>query len=283
MSDSAQDVTGSHDGQRQTTVTPKSSREGLGFDLFGWDPDLNTTKTPLVDAWLDIDKHLTEDDIPNPDELDNEIEQVNALITRGLARFASVQKSPEQIKDEYPVKDTELPAETDVLADDNHLVEVLDGLWGDLQSKYIASSSSCDPPFHVLRIPGRALMTQHRYLDILTSIARSHRILSPAMCGFLFSMLVANPLPRQHPPLTDSYHMPSHHQPALPGSAPSSLLCELHVMKPRKRWFLLRRYPLLRHPPGQGPHPWNLHHDAVVVAFQRSTTSCVGSSAERHE
>ncbi|RPD57886.1 hypothetical protein L226DRAFT_563584 [Lentinus tigrinus ALCF2SS1-7] len=153
MSDSAEDVTGSHDGQRQMTVTPKSSREGLGFDLFGWDPDLNTAKIPLVDVWLDIDKHLTEDDIPSPDELDKEFEQVNALITRGLARFASAQKTPEQIKDEYPVKDTELLVEPGELPDIDPWVEVITALWGDLQQSVI-SSFSCNPPFPALHIPG---------------------------------------------------------------------------------------------------------------------------------
>ncbi|RPD57866.1 hypothetical protein L227DRAFT_551338, partial [Lentinus tigrinus ALCF2SS1-6] len=76
------------------------------------------------------------------------------LITRGLVRFASAQKSPEQIKDEYPVEDTELPVEPNEFADDSYWVEVINGLWGDLQSEYVASSSSCHPPFPVLHIPG---------------------------------------------------------------------------------------------------------------------------------
>ncbi len=68
-------VPGSHEAQKQSPVTPVSSRDS-GLDMFGWDPDPNTARIPLVDAWLDIDKHLTEDDIPSPLELQKEIERI---------------------------------------------------------------------------------------------------------------------------------------------------------------------------------------------------------------
>ncbi|RPD57888.1 hypothetical protein L227DRAFT_655176 [Lentinus tigrinus ALCF2SS1-6] len=148
---SFEDVSGAHDSEKQSTATTMTSRDE-GIDFFGWDPDANTGKIPLVDAWLDLDKHLTEDDIASPLELEKEFEQIEALITRGLARFALAQKSPEQIKDEYSVSDAELPAEPQELADD-HLAQAITSLWGDLQFEYATSSSSCDPPFPVLHIP----------------------------------------------------------------------------------------------------------------------------------
>ncbi|RPD57914.1 hypothetical protein L226DRAFT_470105 [Lentinus tigrinus ALCF2SS1-7] len=77
LSSSSKDASGSHDAQKQSTITPVTSRDS-GIDLFGWDPDPNTARIPLVDAWLDIDKHFTEDDITSPVELKKEFEQIDA-------------------------------------------------------------------------------------------------------------------------------------------------------------------------------------------------------------
>ncbi len=75
---SSEDVTSSDpEAQKQSTVTPVTSRDS-GIDVFGWDPDPNTARIPLVDAWLDIDKHLTEDDIASPLELQKEIAQITS-------------------------------------------------------------------------------------------------------------------------------------------------------------------------------------------------------------
>ncbi|RDX48679.1 hypothetical protein OH76DRAFT_1483764 [Lentinus brumalis] len=58
-------------------------------DLFGWDPDPATALLPLVDAWLEIEQHLSEDEIPSPVDFDAEIREVVAIIKRGLLRYAS--------------------------------------------------------------------------------------------------------------------------------------------------------------------------------------------------
>ncbi|KAI0697390.1 hypothetical protein C8T65DRAFT_662152 [Cerioporus squamosus] len=153
---SSEDVlSGSREAQKQSTVTPMTSRDS-GVDVFGWDPDPNTAKLPLVDAWLDIDKHLTEDDIPSPLELQKEIEEITAIVARGLARFASTQKTFEQIKEEHPVSDTEPPVGPGELEETDCCVETLNGLWRELRAQYVNSSSSCDPPFPELVVPASA-------------------------------------------------------------------------------------------------------------------------------
>ena len=58
-----------------TNHSSPSSQTSSGdedFDVFGLKPDPTTGLIPLVDAWLDIDQRLTEDMIPNPDELERE-------------------------------------------------------------------------------------------------------------------------------------------------------------------------------------------------------------------
>ncbi|RPD68996.1 hypothetical protein L226DRAFT_494851 [Lentinus tigrinus ALCF2SS1-7] len=149
-----EDLLGFDDAQtEQLTVTTVTSRDE-GIDLFGWDPNMNIPRIPLVEAWLDLENHLTEDSITSPLELQKEFKQIAELITRGLKRFASARKSPEQIKDQHPVSDAELPPEPGELADNDHWIEVITSLWRDLQYEYVASSSSCDPPFPVLHVPG---------------------------------------------------------------------------------------------------------------------------------
>ncbi|RPD68998.1 hypothetical protein L226DRAFT_308074 [Lentinus tigrinus ALCF2SS1-7] len=63
------------DSQKQLTVTTVTSRDE-GIDLFGWDPNANTPRIPLVEAWLDLENHLTEDSITSPLELEKEFEQI---------------------------------------------------------------------------------------------------------------------------------------------------------------------------------------------------------------
>ncbi|TFK91977.1 hypothetical protein K466DRAFT_269464 [Polyporus arcularius HHB13444] len=55
-------------------------------NLFGQATDPANGLIPLVDCWLDIDKHLTAETIPSPDELETEVEQVVEIIKRGIAR-----------------------------------------------------------------------------------------------------------------------------------------------------------------------------------------------------
>ncbi len=78
-------------------------------DLFGWDPDPTTALLPLVDAWLEIEQHLSEGEIPSPVDFDAEIREVVAcvhrhgfarlvltpsrIIKRGLMRYASLERA----------------------------------------------------------------------------------------------------------------------------------------------------------------------------------------------
>ncbi|RPD57873.1 hypothetical protein L227DRAFT_602221 [Lentinus tigrinus ALCF2SS1-6] len=138
-----EDLLGFDDAQtEQLTVTTVTSRDE-GIDLFGWDPNMNIPRIPLVEAWLDLENHLTEDSITSPLELQKEFKQIAELITRGLKRFASARKSPEQIKDQHPVSDAELPPEPGELADNDHWIEVITSLWRDLQY---------DTMYHVTRL-----------------------------------------------------------------------------------------------------------------------------------
>ena len=74
---SREDKSRSHEEHKQSSVTPETSRDS-GIDLFGWDPDSNNARIPLVDAWFDIDKHLTEDCIPSPLELEKEFKEIES-------------------------------------------------------------------------------------------------------------------------------------------------------------------------------------------------------------
>ena len=47
------------------------------LDLFGDDVDpMQTELLPLVDLWLDLTTHITEDTIPSPEEFIKEIETI---------------------------------------------------------------------------------------------------------------------------------------------------------------------------------------------------------------
>ncbi|RPD57887.1 hypothetical protein L226DRAFT_617110 [Lentinus tigrinus ALCF2SS1-7] len=73
---SSEDLLDFDDSQtEQLTVTTVTSRDE-GIDLFGWDPNMNTPRIPLVEAWLDLENHLIEDSIVSPLELRKEFEQI---------------------------------------------------------------------------------------------------------------------------------------------------------------------------------------------------------------
>ncbi len=55
-------------------------------DLFGWDPDPATALLPLVDAWLEVEEHLSEDEIPSPLEFDAEIREVIVYVPHHATR-----------------------------------------------------------------------------------------------------------------------------------------------------------------------------------------------------
>ncbi|RDX48701.1 hypothetical protein OH76DRAFT_1351949 [Lentinus brumalis] len=62
-------------------VTSASTMSSLaGMDLFGWDPDPSAALIPLVDAWLDVGQYLSEDDIPNPLELREEVVKIHSYV-----------------------------------------------------------------------------------------------------------------------------------------------------------------------------------------------------------
>ena len=72
---------------------------------------------------------------------------------RGLERFALAQKTPEKIQEQYPVAESEPPAEPGELQEDDPWLEVLVGISRDLRAEYVNSPSSCDPPVKILHVP----------------------------------------------------------------------------------------------------------------------------------
>ena len=48
------------------------------MNIFGWDPDPTFPLIPLVDLWLDLEEHLTPENIPSPLEWFEEEKKVNA-------------------------------------------------------------------------------------------------------------------------------------------------------------------------------------------------------------
>ncbi|KAI0697410.1 hypothetical protein C8T65DRAFT_755346 [Cerioporus squamosus] len=93
-----------------------------------------------------------EDDIASPVDLQKEIEEINSIMTRGLARLALAQKTPKQIQEEHPVSNSRPPAGPGELTD-YYWVKTLNDLWRELRAQYVNSPSSCDPPFPILVIP----------------------------------------------------------------------------------------------------------------------------------
>ncbi len=57
-------------------ASPTSASDDEFVDVFGRAPDPTTGLIPLVDAWMDIDQHLSADSIPSPEELENEVEEM---------------------------------------------------------------------------------------------------------------------------------------------------------------------------------------------------------------
>ena len=57
---------------------PPSSEAVVTMNLFGWEYDPTFQYIPLVNLWLDIDQHLSEDNIPSPVELWKEQEAIGA-------------------------------------------------------------------------------------------------------------------------------------------------------------------------------------------------------------
>ena len=61
-----------HDEQRSCASSGLASSYAttvdsvLKEDIFGWDPDPNVGRIPLVDLWFELDEHLTADTIPSP-------------------------------------------------------------------------------------------------------------------------------------------------------------------------------------------------------------------------
>ncbi|RPD70394.1 hypothetical protein L226DRAFT_470235 [Lentinus tigrinus ALCF2SS1-7] len=49
-----------------TPPIPPSITDILSMNVFGWDDDPSFQFIPLVDLWLDLKEHLSEDSIPNP-------------------------------------------------------------------------------------------------------------------------------------------------------------------------------------------------------------------------
>ncbi len=97
-----------------TSMSPEDSYydsddDGGSDDLFGWDPDPATALLPLLDAWIDIADHISEDEIPSPVDFDSEIRETieyvsrrslahatltpDRIIKRGLVRYASSEKA----------------------------------------------------------------------------------------------------------------------------------------------------------------------------------------------
>ena len=57
---------------------PPSIEAVVTMNLFGWEYDPTFQYIPFVNLWLDIDQHLSEDNIPNPVELWKEQEAIGA-------------------------------------------------------------------------------------------------------------------------------------------------------------------------------------------------------------
>ena len=61
---------------QETDIDSVSSSDSSVVDIFGLATDPANGLIPLVDCWLDIEKHLTEETIPSPDELEKEAEEI---------------------------------------------------------------------------------------------------------------------------------------------------------------------------------------------------------------
>ncbi|RPD57908.1 hypothetical protein L227DRAFT_602232 [Lentinus tigrinus ALCF2SS1-6] len=65
----------------------------IDMDLFGWAHDPKVPFIPLVDLWLDLEDHLSSDNIPSPTELWKEQETIGAIIERAMKRRAAAKLS----------------------------------------------------------------------------------------------------------------------------------------------------------------------------------------------
>ncbi|KAI0800131.1 hypothetical protein C8Q74DRAFT_1190978 [Fomes fomentarius] len=73
LDESSESSSGSTSVSSLTPPPTASSGDSLAaLDIFRWDPDPITGLLPLVDVWLDIDKHLTPETIPDPTALQEE-------------------------------------------------------------------------------------------------------------------------------------------------------------------------------------------------------------------
>ena len=72
----SQSDSGGRCGRSPSPTIPPSITDLLSLNLFGWDDDPSFQYIPLVDLWLDIAEHLTEDTIPSPAELWKEQEEI---------------------------------------------------------------------------------------------------------------------------------------------------------------------------------------------------------------
>lgn len=59
-----------------TPPLPPSITDLMSMNLFGWDEDPTFLFIPLVDLWLELEEHFTEDSIPNPVGLWKEQERI---------------------------------------------------------------------------------------------------------------------------------------------------------------------------------------------------------------
>ncbi|PIL33676.1 hypothetical protein GSI_04300 [Ganoderma sinense ZZ0214-1] len=57
-------------------VRQSIAREISGLNLFGWEPDPTVPLIPLVDLWLDLDKHICDKDIPSPLDWQKEEDEI---------------------------------------------------------------------------------------------------------------------------------------------------------------------------------------------------------------
>ncbi|TFK84706.1 hypothetical protein K466DRAFT_654628 [Polyporus arcularius HHB13444] len=83
-----------------TSVSEHAHNPFASMDLFGWEPNAEIPLIPLADLWLEIADHLTQEEIPSPLELYEEVRAIRSVMRRGLARYALGQRSADIPKQE---------------------------------------------------------------------------------------------------------------------------------------------------------------------------------------
>ncbi|TFK88034.1 hypothetical protein K466DRAFT_598973 [Polyporus arcularius HHB13444] len=112
---------------------------------------------PLVDAWLDVGQYLSEDEIPNPLELREEVVKIHSIIKQGLVRLATLQKTASQIKEEHPVisTDSDLTVEPEDYWPEGHPSSMteLDALFKYIQRSNVPTASGHSESTSSVRTP----------------------------------------------------------------------------------------------------------------------------------